>query len=247
MAASGTALWIAFDETPETVRELEPDRPVVLLHGYGTPPTSMRALARRLELAGRDAIAVRLPDRGTARVRVSAARVARAVRAQERRRVDVVGFSAGGLVARAYIDFSGGVRRVVNAVMLGTPNHGADVAALAAAVDPSLCDPACRDLRPGSALLTALNRGDETPGDIAYTSIFSGSDVVAPEPTASLDGARNVRLQDVCARATVGHGELLDDPLVLGLVLRAIGEVELSGDEPTCEQLRAIGAIGARE
>lgn len=247
VATAGVALWVAFDETSETVRELEPDRPVVLIHGYGGAPGSMRVLERRLELAGRDAIPVQLPHDGTGRIRASAARVARAVRAYGRGRVDVVGFSAGGIVARVYVDDFGGARRVVNLVMLGAPNHGTDVAAVATAFDPSLCDAACRDLRPRSALLAAMNRGDETRGDVSYTSIFSSSDVVSPEATAALTGARNVLLQDVCSGAVVGHVQLLRDPLVLGLVLDAIGEVQPRDDGSRCAQLRAIGAISRRE
>jgi triacylglycerol lipase len=47
-------------------------------------------------------------------------------------------------------------------------------------------------MRPGSAFLAALNRGDETPGAARYATWWSPCDeVVHPPSSVALDGAEN--------------------------------------------------------
>src|SRR5919108_562501 len=123
------------------------------------------------------------------------------------------------LVAGAVLALAAAV--AVAAVLALRP--GPDLAGAAAAVDTRLCAGSCAQLVPGSALLARLNRGDETPAGPAFTSIWTASDqTVTPPTSANLRGAVNVRLQDVCADAGVGHGGLVRDPLTLGLVVRAL-------------------------
>ncbi len=55
-----------------------------------------------------------------------------------------------------------------------------------------------------------------------------------------LEGAENVRVQDVCSGATLGHGDLVSDPLALGLVLRALEDP--AARPPLRCDLRAEGA-----
>jgi hypothetical protein len=66
-----------------------------------------------------------------------------------------------------------------------------------------------------SNFLAALNRGDETPGPIDYTSIYSKTDeLVQPVGTHDVEGGTNILLQDLCpghhvdtgrSRATTSH------------------------------------------
>src|SRR3546814_4845798 len=69
---------------------------------------------------------------------------------------------------------------------------------------------------PDSNFVAALNADDETPGDISYTSLYSGfyDELVkpaAPVPTAALDFQQdnpqvaNLLLQDVCPGRFVDH------------------------------------------
>jgi triacylglycerol esterase/lipase EstA (alpha/beta hydrolase family) len=148
-------------------------------------------------------------------------------------------------VVRAFLADRGGAARSRRVVLLGTPNHGTDLAGAAAAVDTRLCAGSCAQLVPGSALLARLNRGDETPAGPAFTSIWTAGDqTVTPPASASLQGAVNVRLQDVCAGAGVGHGGLVRDPLVLGLVARALdGALPRPPAPAECAALRASGAL----
>ncbi|MFI5099641.1 MAG: lipase family alpha/beta hydrolase [Actinomycetes bacterium] len=138
------------------------------------------------------------------------------------RSVDVVGYSAGGIVARLWADELGGAAHARRMVLLGSPNHGTDVAALAAGFGSGLCPPACRQLVPDSPLLHSLNESGPSAGP-GWVSIWTEQDqIVTPPDSAHLDGAVNVTVQSLCAGEQVDHGSLPTDPVVQGLVVRAL-------------------------
>jgi triacylglycerol lipase len=219
--------------------------PVLLVPGYNRTPRSLEPLAARLRAAGRRVVVVGLPDRGTGDLRASARALAAAADRTGAARLDLVGFSAGGVVVRLWLAGSPGrALRARRVVLLGAPNHGADLAGVVAAFDPGLCTGACAQLAPGSGLLAELNRGDETPPGPEFWSIWTALDrTVTPPSSARLDGATNVRVQDVCASARVGHGGLVADPLALGLVVGALeGTLARRPGPGDCRALRAVGA-----
>jgi triacylglycerol lipase len=241
-AAAGGALTLASDlgrgDQPRTA-----DVPVVIVPGYNGTPGSVAPLTGRLRRAGRPVTVLALPDLGRGDIEDSARRLGGAVAATGAAAVDLVGFSAGGIVVRAYLealDEPGRVRRVV---LLGAPNHGAEIAELAADFDPSLCTGACAQLTPGSSFLTELNSGDETPYAADYTSIWTKVDqVVTPAASALLQGALNVSIQRTCPGASLGHGQLVSHPLALGLVVEALRGDLRPGGPRSCSRLRALGA-----
>jgi triacylglycerol lipase len=221
--------------------------PIVLVHGYDGTPASFSALAARLRTAGRQVVTVQLPDRGTGDIELSAGVVARAVDATGAARVDLVGYSAGGIVVRDYLRQPGRAAHARHVVLLGTPNHGAQLAGLASLLGPQLCNGACAQLAPGSPLLERLNRlvnGVETPAGPDVTSIWTALDrTVTPPSSAALAGALNIRLQDVCADSVVDHGDLVRDPLAVGLVVRAVdGGLSRQPGPGDCATLRATGS-----
>ena len=62
--------------------------------------------------------------------------------------------------------------------------------------------------------------------------------------TARLDGAVNIEVQQVCADATITHGGLVRDPLVIGLIEFALDGPPLTAP-PTpgqCARLRQSGS-----
>jgi triacylglycerol lipase len=220
-AAAVAAAVLALRDGPREGRAGEV--PVLLVPGYDGAPSSLGTLAARLRTAGRRVVVVALPDRGTGDLAAAGRVLERAVDRTGAAGVDLVGYSAGGIVVRAFLADRGGAARARRVVLVGSPNHGTDLAGAAAALDPRLCVGACAQLVPGSALLARLNRGDETPPGPAFTTIWTASDrTVTPPDSARLEGALNVRVQDVCAGSRVGHGGLVRDPLVLGLVARAV-------------------------
>ena len=202
--------------------------PVLLVPGYGGSEVELRQLAAMLSAHGRDASVVHLAGDGTGDLRQQVSVLDSAVRTALRRSgasaVDIVGYSAGGVVARLWVADGGGslVRRVV---MLGTPNHGTDLAGLASSVAPDFCPAACRQLAPDSDLIRRLNAGDETPSGPTWVSIWSEDDrVVFPADSASLDGAVDVDVQSVCGDVgDLSHGDLPIDATVSRLVLAMLG------------------------
>lgn len=205
--------------------------PVLLVPGYGGGTASLQSLADRLAAAGRDATVVAPPGNGTGDLNLSAQALDRAAAAALARTgaesVDVVGFSAGGIVARLWVaqGNAGVVRRVVT---LGSPHHGTTLADLVGGLAPDQCPVGCRQLGTSSDVLARLNAGDETPDGPTWISIWTTQDgTVTPPDSARLDGALNLTVQSVCPDARVGHGDLPGNPLVQEMVL-----AELAAGEP---------------
>jgi len=197
--------------------------PVLLVPGYGGSTGSLQALADVLTAGGRDASIVALPGDGTGDLHASADTLGRAVAAIRTRTgapsVDLVGYSAGGLIARLWVadGHADLVRRVIT---LGSPHHGTSLADLAGDVAPGQCPVGCQQMASDSALLAALNRGDETPAGPTWVSIWTTQDeTVTPPESARLAGAVNLPVQSVCPDARVSHGGLPHDPLVQQMVL----------------------------
>lgn len=199
--------------------------PVLLVPGYGGGTNALDVLAARLRQAGRDATVVRLPGDATGDLTAQAGTLEGAVRAARDRTgagsVDVIGYSAGGVVARLWAADGGSAvaRRILT---LGSPHHGSSIAGIAGSLVPGACPQACRQLVPDSALLARLN-ADETPDGPLWISIWTTADeIVTPPESARLDGALNIPLQSVCGTSRIGHGLLPTDPAVQALVLSAL-------------------------
>jgi triacylglycerol esterase/lipase EstA (alpha/beta hydrolase family) len=239
--AGAATLSLALRDGAGRTREV----PVLVVPGYNGTPASVAPLARRIRRDGRRVEALALPGRGRGDIVASARVLAEAVAATGAGSVDLVGFSAGGVVVRAYLDELDQPGRVRRVVLLGAPNHGAEVAGVAAGLDPSLCTGACAQLTPGSSLLAELNAGDETPYPAAYTNVWTELDsVVTPATSARLEGADNVSVQRVCPGASVDHGDLVTDPLSLGLVVEALRGDLARAAAPSCAATRALGREG---
>jgi triacylglycerol lipase len=212
-------------------------RPVLLVYGYQGTTGQMEPLADALYAAGRNVTVVDLPDDNTGDLWASAWTLGQAadqaMADADADSVDVVAHSAGGIVTRLWVSTAGAevAHRVVT---LGSPHHGSDGAAVF-----DECLGACQQLTPGSDFLEELAEQDETPGVASWVSIWSADDgAVEPPESSELDGALNLRLQDICPGVQVDHSELLSDPLPLAL---AVAEVD--ADEPVeygsddCERL----------
>jgi triacylglycerol lipase len=210
--------------------------PVLLVPGYGGGTGSLQRLAERIRATGRTATVVAPPGNGTGDLREQAAALDRAVvgaLAGRADSVDLVGYSAGGVVVRVWVQEFDGPTRARRVVTLGSPHHGARIAAAGAAAVPGACPTACQQLAPGSRLLTALASPVPTPP--AWLSVWTLDDrTVTPPESARLPGAVNVELQSVCPAARPGHGGLPTDPTVTRLVLDALGAAALAAPAQGC-------------
>jgi triacylglycerol esterase/lipase EstA (alpha/beta hydrolase family) len=204
---------------------------VLLVPGYGGSQAALSRLAQRLAAAGRPAELVTLPGDGTGDLLAQADTLDDAVRRvldAGSPSVDVIGYSAGGVVTRLWVDRHDGAAVARRVITLGSPLHGARIAAVGAALAPDACPQACRQLAPGSDLLDEID-STPLPDGLPWLSIWTENDeTVQPPDSARLDGAVNVSLQSLCPRAQVSHGALPTDPAVTALVLRGVGTEPLS-------------------
>ncbi|HVL33983.1 MAG TPA: lipase [Actinomycetota bacterium] len=203
--------------------------PVLLVHGTAvTADENWSSYVTALTKRGLDVCTVDLPDRAFGDMQISAEYVVYAVRAiadASGKRVDLVGLSQGGLEPRWAVKWWPDVQaRVDDLVDIVTPNHGIDTEG----VCMRGCVPSIWQMDENSAFLAALNAGDETPGTIDYTSIYSWTDLIVtpqfPDSTSRLDGATNIAVQEVCPRP-VDHVQSAYDSVVYHLVLDAITRV----------------------
>ncbi|MFF7261325.1 lipase family alpha/beta hydrolase [Streptomyces sp. NPDC008159] len=192
--------------------------PVVLLHGFIDNRSVFVLLRRALAQDGGRHLESLNYSPLTFDIRAAAELLGRHIEdiceRTGRERVDVVGHSLGGLIARYYVQRLGGDRRVRTLVTLGTPHGGTQVAPLANA------HPIVRQMRPGSDVLEELR--EPAPGCrthfVAFWSDFDH--VMVPVETACVDHpdlmVRNVQVTGI------GHLALPVHPTVANEIRRAL-------------------------
>ena len=214
---------------------------MLLVPGYGGSTASLQVLADALTGEGRDARIVRPTGSGTQDLRQQAEHLGDAVDAAldetGAASVDLVGYSAGGVVVRLWVADLGGGSHVRRAVTLASPHHGTDLAALAGGARLRTAAPtACQQLGPDCDLLRRLNAGDETPPGPAWVAIWTEDDkTVVPPDSGSLDGALDISVQSVCPGAGVGHhGDVPRTPAVIAIVDAVLGPAAPEVPPPVC-------------
>ena len=200
--------------------------PVVLLHGFIDNRSVFVLLRRSLAQHGRQQIESLNYSPLTCDIRAAAELLGRHIEGICERtgseRVDIVGHSLGGLIARYYVQRLGGDTRVRTLVTLGTPHSGTRVVPLANA------HPIVRQMRPGSDLLEELTR--PAPGcRTHFVSFWSDLDhLMDPLETACIDHAdlmaQNVRVSGI------GHLALPVHPAV-ATGIRQVLDTARAGEE----------------
>ena len=154
-------------------------------------------------------------------------------------KVDLVGWSQGGMMPRYYLKNLGGASKVNALVGLAPSNHGTTLSGLAtlAGYFPgalplvgALC-PACTDQVAGSPFITALNAGGDTVPGVKYTVIQSKFDeVVTPYTSAFLSGSNvtNITIQNKCILDLGDHLSMPYDHVVDREVLNALDPAHAS-------------------
>lgn len=212
--------------------------PVIVLSGYGGNTEVLEPIVNLLEDQGR--IVEVFPPVGDNRGDLNEqaqeldAYVERVRGETDAPSVDLVGFSAGGVVARLWVRDYGGDEVSRRVVTMGSPHHGTGVSSLA--TEAGGCPPACEQLRPDSDLLRGLNAGDETPDGPQWVTFRTEDDqTVTPSTSADLDGALNIAVQEFCPQATTSHGQLPSSPLVLSALPLVLADAEPS--QPSAGQV----------
>ncbi|SCF78135.1 alpha/beta fold hydrolase [Streptomyces sp. Cmuel-A718b] len=202
--------------------------PVVLLHGFIDNRSAFVVLRRTLARHGRRPESLNYSPL-TRDVRTAAGLLGRHVEEICARtghsRVDIVGHSLGGLIARYYVQRLGGDRRVRTLVTLGTP-HGGTAVAPGAGVHPIV-----RQMRGGSSVIEEL-RGPAPGCRTRFVGFWSELDqVMVPVGTACVD---HPDLDAVNVRVTgIGHLALPVHPTVAAAVREALEAPEAGEDDAT--------------
>ncbi|MEU5398805.1 alpha/beta fold hydrolase [Streptomyces sp. NPDC005963] len=207
--------------------------PVVMLHGFADNRSVFVLLRRSLARHGWHHLECLNYSLLTCDIRAAADLLGRHIEEICERtgqsRVDIVGHSLGGLIARYYTQCLGGDLRVRTLVTLGTPHSGTTVIPLASA------HPIVRQMRPGSSVIEELGR--PAPGcRTRFISFWSDLDqLMAPVETARLDhpdlSATNVQISGV------GHLALPVHPAVAAGIRRAL--------EPDGSRVERDGSAGS--
>jgi triacylglycerol lipase len=217
-----------------------PEQNVVLLvHGTATTAaeTWPSGLGRVLTSAGFDWCTVKLPGRALVDIQQSAEHVVAAVRVlHERtgRKVSIVGHSQGALQPRWAVRWWPDVRAAVDDLITIAGANKEIPWTRAAFCTPS-CAPPIWQFSSGSRFLAALNRVP-TPLGPSYTTIRSHTDNLiqpsGPEElaVATIDGAVNIAVQDLCPGRVVGHNGLVFDAVSVAVVLDALTHPDQGAD-----------------
>lgn len=203
--------------------------PVVLLHGFIDNRSAFVVLRRALTRHGRRHLESLNYSPLTRDIRAAAELLGLHVEEICARtghsRVDIVGHSLGGLIARYYVQRLGGDRRVRTLVTLGTP-HGGTAVAPGAGIHPIV-----RQMRGGSSVIEELRT--PAPGcRTRFVSFWSELDqVMVPVETACVD---HPDLDAVNVRVTgIGHLALPVHPTVAAAILEALDAPEAGEDTAT--------------
>ena len=212
--------------------------PVILVHGtWMDRSISWNALGPKLHQAGYCVFSLDYGNRGTQKVEQSAQEISafidRIRSLTGAARVSIVGHSQGGMSPRWIIKFLGGAEKIDDLIAIAPSNHGSPDSAFRTYAEEYGETPAAGDQREGSAFLTALNEGDETPQPatgprISYTNLATKYDEIVTETptsqflTGSPDEVTNILIQDKCPANTAEHILLTDDPVVLQWVQHAL-------------------------
>lgn len=192
--------------------------PVVLLHGFIDNRSVFVLLRRSLAQHGRRQIESLNYSPLTCDIRTAAELLGRHIEEicerTGRERVDIVGHSLGGLIARYYVQRLGGDIRVRTLVTLGTPHGGTRVAPLADA------HPIVRQMRPGSSVLEEL-REPAPDCRTRFVAFWSDLDhLMDPLETACVEhpdlAVRNVQVSGI------GHLALPVHPTVAAEIRQAL-------------------------
>ncbi|HEY7145931.1 MAG TPA: alpha/beta fold hydrolase [Streptosporangiaceae bacterium] len=168
-------------------------------------------------------------------------------------KVDLVGWSQGGMMPRYYISKLGGAARVATLVGFAPSNSGTTLDGLQTLIGDiglegvstallSVTCPACAEQLQGSSFLTSLNQSPVAAG-VTYVVIETRDDeVVTPYTNAFLPAGGSVQditLQQQCAQDASDHISIPYDSNALQDMINALGP-DNPGFQPACA---AVGPL----
>ncbi|MFN6484388.1 MULTISPECIES: triacylglycerol lipase [unclassified Nostoc] len=189
--------------------------PVLLIHGIDDTRAVFHKMAVDLVLQGWSVHSLNLvPNNGDVGLDELAKQVADYVTATfaPEQRLDLVGFSMGGIVSRYYVQRLGGINRVQRFITISSPHHGTVVAY-------GSRRPGCIQMRPDSIFLKDLNSDAVILGQLDFTSIWTPYDLmIVPANSSQMPVGREVIVPVAL------HPWMLTDSRSLAVVKAALTE-----------------------
>ena len=162
-----------------------------------------------MEASGRKVFCIDLvPNNGDAGLDELALQVSRFVEEHipAGQKLDLIGFSMGGLVARFYVQRLGGIDRVSHLITLSSPHRGSYIAYLRA-------NSGTRQMRPGSPFLQELNRDVKMLERIRVSSIWTPFDLmIVPAVSSKFAAGQDYRIP------VIAHPSMVKDSRVFQLL-----------------------------
>jgi triacylglycerol lipase len=190
-------------------------RPVLLIHGIHDSAVSMRPLGQYLEKQGWQAHTLSLtPKNGQTGLPALARQVSDYVDKTfpNGQKIDLVGFSMGGIVCRYYLQRLKGTEHVDRFVSISAPNHGSWVAYLGQTEG-------CVQMRPGSEFLKELNTDTTALGEVQMTCLWTPLDLmILPSSSSRMPIGKEMR------RWSLAHPLMILQPSRLKDVASALKE-----------------------
>ena len=131
-------------------------------------------------------------------------------------KINIIGHSMGGLIARNYIQLRGGHDKVEQLICLGSPHHGSKLAAFT-------LDPLGKLLIPNSDFLQRLDQAP-IPESVTTTNIYTSKDnMVLPNESCQITWAKNIVLD------RMGHTALIYRKSAMTATVTALRHAEQKG------------------
>lgn len=207
--------------------------PVLVLHGLGMNRVFMAGLVQHLRRQGRKVTSISYPSRHKSFHEIDEDHVAPAIEALGAEKIDCVGHSMGGLLIRLYAARHGSAK-IRRAVMMGTPNHGSQVADFVR--NWQFFRQFCGDV--GQALGTGP--GDihaELPGSVDFAcGVIAGENKYLHFPTSYIAGipvpndgivsVESTKIEGMAAHAvvTADHSQMVWSPTVWKLTEKFLAD-----------------------
>jgi triacylglycerol lipase len=154
---------------------------VFLVHGLTDTSRKMATIARHLRNLGWEVYDINLtPSNGDAKLESLAQQILDLVDRTfpPHQKIDIIGFSMGGLVSRYYIQRLGGIDRVQRFITISSPHNGTFAAHFSTR-------PGCVQMRPESEFIQDLNRDTNSLKGLQFTSLWTPFDLMILPPTSS--------------------------------------------------------------
>ena len=189
--------------------------PILLVHGLTDKSHKMRKIASHLRTLGWEVYDIDLtPNNGDAKLEVLAQQVADLVSRTfaPDQKIDLIGFSMGGLVSRYYVQRLGGIDRVQRLITLSSPHHGTVTAYFS-------LRPGCVQMRPDSEFIADLHRDVDRLNRLNFTSLWTPFDLMILPPTSSQLGIGTEIMLPVLT-----HPLMVFDPRCLAAISSALAQ-----------------------